>query len=182
MNQEPQVVITMPLLVGLDGKEKMSKSKGNHISVNDSPKDMFGKLMSLPDHLTDDYMRLLSGDLRPIIKHPMARKEAMADDVVAIFHGIIPTMEAHQEFTRVFSQKQLPTDIEVKHLGAGWHSLVDIIVKVGFAPSKTQARKLIGAGAVRINGDKTTCIASELECDKGNILQVGKHKICKLEE
>lgn len=182
MHQEPQVVITMPLLVGLDGKEKMSKSKNNHVGVNDNPVDMFGKLMSLPDNLIDTYMLLLTDNMRPNISHPMARKEAMADDIVGMLHGTIPAMEAHKEFTRVFSNKKLPSEIEIKSIGAGKHALVDIMIGVGFAPSKTQARKFIEAGAVKINGNKIKDVTLEFECNGDTILQVGKRKVCKLTE
>jgi tyrosyl-tRNA synthetase len=183
-DQDPQVVITVPLLVGLDGKEKMSKSKGNHVGIMDEPKDMFGKLMSVPDHLTNSYMELLTGDMRPIIKDPLARKEAMAHDVVNMFHGSSETVKAHEEFIRVFRNKELPTDIKVEHIGPGQHKLIDIIVKVGFVPSKNQARKLIEAGAVRLDGNKVEHpYKNEINLSNNPlILQVGKRRVCKLEE
>lgn len=180
--QDPQVVITMPLLVGLDGKEKMSKSKGNHIGVMDEPNDMFGKLMSISDDLTTSYMELLTGDARDDLKHPMARKNCMAIAIVSIFYGAEIACNAANEFTEVFRNKKLPTNIETKHIGPGWHNLVDVIVNVGFASSKTQARKLLEAGAVRLDGDKAGGI-KEIQLSNGSqILKVGKRRICKLKE
>ncbi|MHA2280069.1 MAG: tyrosine--tRNA ligase [Promethearchaeota archaeon] len=180
----PQVVITMPLLVGLDGKEKMSKSKSNHVGVMDEPNDMFGKLMSVPDNLTDSYINLLIGNADKFDPHPMGRKMIMAHKIVSMLHDTTLATGAFQEFEKVFRNKKLPTDIEVKHIGSGWHKLTEVIVKVGFAPSKNQARKLIEAGAVRLDGDKVNN-GYENEIQLGNgplILQVGKLRICKLEE
>jgi tyrosyl-tRNA synthetase len=182
--KQPQTVITMPLLVGLDGKEKMSKSKGNHIGVMDEPNDMFGKLMSIPDHLTTSYLELLTGDTRPIIKDPLGRKEAMAHDIVCMLYGIELAVSAHNEFIRVVRNKELPSELEIKHIGLKWNKLSDIMVSVGFAPSKTQARKLIESGAVRLNGVKLLdpTVEIQMEKEREEILQVGKRRICIIRE
>lgn len=176
---EPQVVITMPLLVGLDGTEKMSKSKGNHVAITDSPRDMFGKLMSIPDHLTNMYIELLLDDFQETIEHPMKRKEAMAHCIVEMFHGKESAIVAHDDFIKMFSKKVLPEEVEVKFTKPGL--LVNIIADIGFAPSRTQARKLIEAGAVKMDGEKvenTHIIVNPT----GQVIQVGKKKVCRIKE
>ena len=117
-----------------------------------------------------------------MVVNPMSRKECMAFDVVSMLHGTDLAVIAHDEFIKVCRNKKLPEDIEVKHIGPGWHKLVDVMVSVDFAPSKTQAKKLLEAGAVRLDGDKANGI-KEIQLSHGpQILKVGKRRICKLEE
>lgn len=180
----PQVVITMPLLRGTDGQHKMSKSYGNHIGLADDPNNMFGKIMSIPDALMPEWFDMLTSlDQNVLITlHPKKAKEHLAWEIVKSFHGFDKANAAQKEFNNVFSKRQLPNNIKTKHIGLGPHSLVDIIINVEFAPSKTQARKLISAGAVKLNDRKETNIDFKFMCDAPQILKVGKRRICKLEK
>lgn len=183
---KPQVIITMPLLKGLDGSQKMSKSLGNHVGITDEPNDMFGKIMSIPDHLMSSWFELLTDLSKDVLvaisfMHPKEQKERLAWEIVKDLHGKSAANKAKEEFNRVFSKGKLPSDIKTEHLGNGKHSLVNTMIQVGFAPSKTQARKLIEAGAVKLDGIKEQNVNLEIECDKPHILQVGKRQFCKLE-
>lgn len=182
---EPQVVITMPLLRGLDGNQKMSKSLGNHVGVMDEPNDMFGKIMSIPDSLMLEWFELLtdlSEDVHQMLKfmHPKEAKERLAWEIVKDFHSAEEADNAREEFNRIFSQRKLPSEIPVVNIGPGEHSLIEIIVKVGFAPSLTQARKLYQAGAVRLNDHKHPVLVFKAD-SLPMILRVGKRQFCKLE-
>lgn len=182
----PQVVITMPILVGLDGKEKMSKSKGNHIGVTDDPWDIFGKVMSLSDNIMPHYFELLTDEtnsVKAILENPMQAKKALAWSIVELLYNAKEAEKAQKEFERVFSMKAVPTNIEIKHLGRGWNNIVDIVMIAGFAPSKTQARRLIEAGAVKIDGIKQNSKNFSMKFKGPAItctLQVGKRKFCTL--
>jgi tyrosyl-tRNA synthetase len=187
MNEKPQVVMTMPLLVGLDGSEKMSKSKGNHIGIADKPNDMFGKIMSISDELMLDYFQLLTNTPRHIVQsldtHPKELKVNLAHTIVSDLHNKEAADLAQKEFDLVFSNKQLPSNIEVKHIGPGFQTLPEILVKVGFADSKTKARRLIQDGAVKMDGIKESSPTVQIQHDgEDHILQVGKKNFCILKE
>ena len=152
--QEPQIVLTMPLLEGLDGVNKMSKSLGNYIAVNDSPKDTFGKTMSVSDDLMWRYFSLvlclpeeeiaaLKAAVASGARHPRDVKDELGRRIVAKFHGEAAGAEASAEFARVFSQNQLPTDIPEVVVPAEKIGILTLMVKAGLAPSTSEARRLV---------------------------------------
>lgn len=178
--QEPQVAITVPLLVGLDGVKKMSKSYGNYVGLNDEPNDMFGKLMSIPDELMPMYYELLTSENMDEIKamHPMAAKKKLAGIMVTRFHGEDAAKAALENFEKVFSKKELPTDMPEFKAEDG-ALLSAIIFVAGAAQSKNKARGLIEQGAVRLKGEKVPQ-DGPLHFEAGDVLQVGKRHFFKL--
>ena len=178
--QEPQVAITVPLLVGLDGVKKMSKSYGNYVGLNDAPNDMFGKLMSIPDELMPMYYELLTSENMDEIKamHPMSAKKKLAGIMVTRFHGEEAAKAALENFEKVFSKKELPTDMPEFKAEDG-ALLSAIIFAAGAAQSKNKARGLIEQGAVRLKGEKVPQ-DGPLHFEAGDVLQVGKRHFFKL--
>ena len=182
---EPQIVLTMPLLPGLDGVEKMSKSKGNYVGVTDSPKEMFGKLMSIPDSLMENYWTLLTdaplAEVREVLRsaHPRDAKERLASTLVARYYGPEAAGREAGEFRRVFSGKQKPADIPKKYIPVQGEQqavgLAATIVACGFASSTSQARRLIEQGAVTWGDRKITDPkASVALSTAGTLVRVGK--------
>jgi tyrosyl-tRNA synthetase len=186
--QRPQIVMTWPLLVGLDGKEKMSKSKGNYVGLTESPKEMFGKLMSIPDELMKDYLTLLTDlpmeEIRTLADsdktHPRDAKARLAGEIVTFYHGKEAAESASAEFQRIFSEKQLPKEMPVVHLADKRHRLMDIVKQSGLASSSGQAKRLIQQGGVRLSGKRLTDPSSEIEISAGDVLQVGKRHFVRL--
>ncbi len=192
---EPQVVMTLPLLEGLDGVEKMSKSLGNYVAVEDSPTDMFGKLMSVSDELMWKYWLLLSdrteaeidGERQRVAagdRHPMEVKKELAATMVSEFHSPAAAEAARREFERVFSGKQLPDEIpEMSLVAAGeMMPLVQVMVAAGLAPSKSEARRLIQQGGVRVEGEAVRSVGAELDTtgEGATLLQVGKRRFARI--
>jgi tyrosyl-tRNA synthetase len=189
--QEPQVVMTMPLLEGLDGVQKMSKSLGNYIAVNDTPQDAFGKTMSVSDELSWRYFSLVLcmpdaeiATLREAVaggaRHPRDVKDELARRVVEKFHGAEAAAEASAEFARVFSQNQLPADIPEVVVPAGKIGVLTLLVKAGLASSTSEARRLVQAGAVRIGEDKVADFRMEIEPSDGLVVRSGKRGFAKV--
>ena len=184
-----QAVIMMPLLEGLDGVNKMSKSLGNYIGVTDAPNDMFAKTLSVSDELMWRWYELLSeksteeianlkSDVASGKAHPKAVKEALALEITARYNGEAAAKEAKAEFDRVHSQNQIPTEIAEFELNAGvW--IVEALTACGLASSNSQARRDIAANAVSINQQKLSDEQLKLEAGE-YILQVGKRKFAKL--
>ena len=179
--KEPQCVVTTPLLVGTDGAIKMSKSVGNYIGVTDSPNEMFGKAMSIPDHLMPDYYTLLLD--RPMPKaEPVAQKRELGRALVAAFHGEPAVSGAEKTFDAVV-RREVPDDAPVVELIPGeelW--IVDLITRAGFAATNGEARRFIRGGAVRLGGEvvrdeKLVLTPEDLD---GNVLQVGKRRYARL--
>ena len=192
--QEPQVVLTLPLLVGLDGKEKMSKSLGNYVGLTDPPGEMFGKLMSLPDAQMPAYHQLLLGWSAEQVQgllavgaaHPRERKADLAEQVTRLYHGEAAAREARAEFDRVFSAHELPSEMPVVQIraferdGEGlW--IVDLLTRAGLAPSNTEARRLIRQGAVRLGEETLRDENARLRLLGGEVLQVGKRRFARVE-
>ncbi|MBR4682488.1 MAG: tyrosine--tRNA ligase [Elusimicrobiaceae bacterium] len=177
---EPQVAITVPLLVGLDGVKKMSKSYGNYVGLNDEPNDMFGKLMSIPDELMPLYYELLTSENMDEVKtmHPMAAKKKLAGILVARFHDEQAAKAALENFEKVFSKKELPADMPsfTPQPGA---MLSAVLFEAGAAASKNKARALIEQGAVRLKGERVTQ-DGPLTFENGDVLQAGKRHFFKL--
>lgn len=181
----PQCVMTLPLLVGLDGEKKMSKSLGNYIGLTETPTAMFGKLMSIPDELMADYMRLaiwypdekvaaLVEGLKQDSEHPRQVKAGMARDLVAMYHGAVAGDAAVAEFDRIFTQSGTPDDIEervVSTEGVGWIAAAKLLVALGLASSTREARTLVTQGALSVDGAGVS--------DPKAAITVGEHVIKK---
>ncbi len=191
--QRPQTIIMMPLLEGLDGVQKMSKSLGNYIGITDAPTEMFGKIMSISDDLMWRYFDLLS--FRPIAevaelkvqaqngRNPRDIKIELAKELIARFHGQDAAEAAHQDFIQRFSNKALPDDIPEVTLTLAGDSLpiAALLKEAGLVESTSEALRMIKQGAVKLNGD-TKVEDSKQEFTKGSstIFQVGKRKFAKV--
>lgn len=180
--QSPQVVITMPLLEGTDGVQKMSKSYSNYIGINDSPDDMFGKIMSISDQLMLKYYSLLTdSDLDGVKKmHPKAAKLDLAEDIIRQYHGSDLAKKARKDFEHVFSHKELPKDISVYRLKDKKANIVDILLDSGLTESKNEARRLIKQGGVSLDGTKID--KEDSIVNKEGVLKVGKRRFLRLEK
>jgi tyrosyl-tRNA synthetase len=186
---EPQVVFTMPILVGLDGKDKMSKSKGNYVGITEDPTTMFGKLMSMPDHVMRDYFVLCTSrplddidrmfkDLEAGQRNPMDIKKTLAEDIIEIYHDRDKASGARQEWERVHSGGELPSDIpdlEVprSELTDGQIGLARLLSLSGLAPSGREARRLIEQGAVKVDNEVIKDPKAQITLKDGMILKVG---------
>ena len=178
--QEPQVAITVPLLVGTDGVKKMSKSYGNYVGLNDAPNDMFGKLMSISDELMLSYYELLTSEDLNAVKamHPMEAKKKLAGLLTARFHDEAAALAARENFEKVFSKKENPDEMPELKPAEGM-LLSAILFEAKAAASKNKARGLIEQGAVRLNGEKILQ-DGPLSFKDGDVLQAGKRAFFKL--
>ncbi len=183
---DPQVCITLPILPGLDGVQKMSKSLGNAIGLTESPRDMFGKTMSLPDELMMDFFRLLTSrpaeEVQALLDGPpRAAKATLAADITAAFHGPDAAAGAAEEFDRIFRDRGLPDDIEETTLPAelveeGGVWIVRALQHVGLAPSASEARRLVRGGGVRVDDVKVEDEQLRLASGRCYLVQVGKRR------
>ncbi|ACD89620.1 MAG: tyrosine--tRNA ligase [Chlorobium limicola] len=185
----PQVCITMELLVGTDGKEKMSKSLGNAICFNDPPNDMYGKVLSIPDTLIETYHRLLVTGNKELLTtlrghiadNPREAKRTLAKDIVAQYYSINAAREAEGHFDRIFVQKKAPDNIELVEFGQNSIAVTDLLVSLGAAPSKSEARRMIQQNAVTVNEEKITDTNALVPLDdEPKILKAGKRKFYKI--
>jgi tyrosyl-tRNA synthetase len=178
---EPQCVVTTPLLVGTDGKAKMSKSVGNYIGVTDPPAQMFGKTMSIPDHLMPDYYSLLLD--RPLPRaEPVEQKRELARSLVEVFHGDSVVADAERTFDAVV-RREVPDDapvVELPDRAEVW--IVELITLAGFANTNGEARRFITGGAVRVGGEvvRDEKLSLGTENLRGKVLQVGKRRYARL--
>lgn len=186
-NQRPQVIITLPILEGRDGIQKMSKSFGNYIGIQEKPKDIFGKIMSIPDSLIIRYATLLTNlDINQLDKMPaMDAKLKLAEVIVSQLYGEEQAVKERENFIKVFSGKEIPQEIEEFKIPQSqlvnskiW--IVNLLTLVKFANSNSQARRLIKHGAVSINGQKINDENLELKIDKEFILRVGRYRFKKI--
>jgi tyrosyl-tRNA synthetase len=190
---EPQVVITMPLLEGLDGVNKMSKSLGNYIGINEPPDEIYGKIMSISDELMLRYYELLSdtslSDLEKLKSevqkgsvHPMEAKKSLGREIVSRYHGPSAATSAEENFVRRFRDNRIPEDIEVVKLSAigGKSLLCKVLAETGLVKSNSEGRRSIMQGGVKVNGDKVSDENMELKCGADYILQVGKRRFVKV--
>ena len=186
----PQTILTFPILVGTDGVLRMSKTTGNHIGINEAPEVIFGKVMSIPDSAMRNYADLVTrwspediahrfallaaGEL-----HPRDLKMQLAGEIVTIFQGQEAAKAAEEHFRTVFQQRELPADMpELKLVQPV--SLGDLLVNTGLAPSKSEARRLVQQGGIKLDGDKIDDFNQMVTPDKEHILQVGRRKFVKL--
>jgi tyrosyl-tRNA synthetase len=183
--QEPQVVMILPILEGLDGVEKMSKSKGNYIGINDTPKDMFGKTMSVGDDLMWKWYALLfakaPGEIAGLKKgHPMETKKALAHAVVVQYHGAAAADHAREDFEKQFSKRDLAEVAESLSVPAGETWIVELVEKTGKFKSRGDIRRVIQQGGVSLDGQKITDDKARVAVRSGQLLKAGKLVVVKL--
>ncbi len=193
--QAPQIVMTLPLLEGLDGVHKMSKSLGNYIGVTEAPREMFGKVMSVSDDLMWQYFELvlaaapaelavLKSAVADGTRHPRDVKDELARRIVARFHDAAAAAKASAEFARVFSRKELPDELPELALSAAECAaplrVSALLVRAGLAPSHTEARRLIQQGAVRLDDERIADPKAETEIRSPRILRSGKRGIVRI--
>jgi tyrosyl-tRNA synthetase len=196
--QDPQVALTMPLLEGIDGVQKMSQSLGNYVGITEPPEEMFGKLMRIPDELIVRYLRLCTGaapeeaeaverGLAEATLHPAKAKRQMARAVIALYHGEAAAAAAEARFDTVHVEHELPEDVPEIALpadavkdGVVW--LPRLLVAAGLAESNGDARRLIESGGVKVNQRAVTDPATELRPDElaGAVLQVGRRRFVRI--
>jgi tyrosyl-tRNA synthetase len=186
--QAPQIVITTPILVGLDGAEKMSKSKGNYISVTDEPSDMFGKVMSISDDMMENYFTLLTDFSQERIAeladgertHPKQAKVLLGKTIVKQFYNEATAELAAAEFDKVFAKGQLPDDIDEVEIKAKPIMAGKLVLACGLTPSGGEAKRMIKSSAVSIDGQKITDPNAMITPANGMIIQVGKRRFAKI--
>jgi len=189
---EPQVILTMPLLVGTDGVEKMSKSYDNYIGISDEPSQIFGRTLSIPDNLIYNYFELATNvsnqklaDVKTQLENgsvnPRDLKRELARTIVTMYHNQQAAETAQQEFDNIFINKGLPDEIDEFNVGNNKEiNILDLIVLVNFAPSKGEARRLVQQGGVSIDGEKFNDVQQVVSIKSGMVLKVGKRKFIKL--
>jgi tyrosyl-tRNA synthetase len=187
-DQPPQIVITMPILVGLDGKEKMSKSKGNYVGVTDAPNDMFGKIMSISDEMMANYYTLLT-DLPgeqiatltdPSRTHPKEAKVTLGKAIVTQFYGPELAEMAAAEFDKVFAQGQLPDEVAEFSLPSEPISIKQLLTTCKLVDSGGEAKRMVTQGGVSIDGQKVTDPNAAITPTDGMVIQVGKRRFARI--
>ncbi len=189
--QEPEVAVIMPILEGLDGHQKMSKSLNNYVGVNDEPKMMFGKLMSIPDNLIAKYFRLLTdvaeieldnmeakmntGEL-----NPRDAKMNLAKEIISMYHDADAALAAEKEFIQVFSQGGIPEDIPIFTVSKEEMTVIELLSLCQLVESNSEGKRSIKQGAVRIDGEKISDIYATVIPATDMIVQVGKRKFAKI--
>jgi tyrosyl-tRNA synthetase len=189
----PQVIMTMPILVGLDGERKMSKSLGNYVAITEAPSQMFGKIMSISDTTMWPYYELLTDFGPPVITrlrdevskgllHPMEAKMQLAHTIVAGFHGEASAKAATEEFQTVFRERKAPTEMPELKLPAGARALNALVAEAGLAASRSEADRLIKQAAVEVNGEIEKDVKKRVTLGAGDVvtLRVGKKRFLKL--
>lgn len=191
--QKPQCVLTLPILVGIDGVNRMSKSLGNYIGIDEAPREIFGKVMSIPDNLIFSYWELLTdiavaalADVKARLAsseyNPMDIKKELAVTLVGMYHSREAGIEAREEFERVFSDKGLPDDIpEFSLAGLGkriW--VVKLLTETGTVKTGGEARRLIKGGGLYVNNERITDESLELELSAGMLFKAGKRRFFKI--
>ncbi|MET0650061.1 MAG: tyrosine--tRNA ligase [Pyrinomonadaceae bacterium] len=192
-NQEPQVAVINPLLEGTDGVQKMSKSLGNYIGIDEPPQEMFGKIMSISDDLMWRYYELLTDILVTNIKfmresaergeaNPRDLKVELAKRIIADFHSNEAATAAEEEFNRIFKRKEVPDEIEERAVAPQVWKLPRLLVETGLAPSMAEARRLIEQGGVRIDGERAARheIEVEVTAERSPLIQVGKRRFLRV--
>jgi tyrosyl-tRNA synthetase len=190
--QESQVVMTLPLIEGLDGVQKMSKSLGNHIALKDSPREMFGKVMSIPDTMMERYYRyaaaLSSQEIADILGrlkdgelHPRDAKAQLAERIVSLFHSEEDGKNARIEFDEIFKNKGMPDEIPTVKIDRKTIDIVSLLVEAKLVTSKSEARRLMEQGGVKIGHEKITDPKAVITIGTPIVLQCGKRKFAKIQ-
>lgn len=189
-DQPPQDVMTLPILEGLDGVQKMSKSYDNYIGLTEEPDQMYGKVMSIPDNLILKYFELATdvsleqiNEFKKALdegENPMNLKKQLGREIVTLYHSEDAAKKAEEGFTKVFSEHKLPDEIETREISGKSMNIVELISSTDMAPSKSEARRLIQQGAVKINEEKVEEVDKDIDLSEEVLLQVGKRKILKI--
>lgn len=188
---EPQVILTMPLLIGTDGVEKMSKSYNNYIGLHDSPSEIYGKTLSIPDTLIYNYFELasnISSDELLSIKNkledksvnPRDLKRLLARTLVRMYHTESAAIEAETEFDKIFIKKEIPENIPEMTISKNKMNIIDLLIATNSAPTRSEARRLVIQGGVTLNSEVIKDLNYEIELKNDTILKVGKRKFLKL--
>jgi tyrosyl-tRNA synthetase len=190
--QEPQVILTMPLLIGTDGERAMSQSRGNYIGLAEPPKEMFGKIMALPDHVMPQYFALLTETPEEELAameqalamgwkglNPRDLKMRLAREIVAQFHSPEAAAQAEEEFVRVFQRKELPEELPTFTIAREAVSPIDLLVQAGLVGSRSEARRLIDQGGVELDGELVRGL-EPISIKDGAVLRVGKRRFVRL--
>ena len=188
--KEPQVILTMPILPGTDGVEKMSKSLDNYIGINEPAREIYGKTLSIPDKLIYDFFVLatntpnseLSGIKALIGSNPREAKRRLARDLVAIYHNTEAAQSAEDEFDRIFVKKDMPDEVEEMNYGTKGSSIniLQLLAETKLAPSKSEARRLVEQGGVTVNNEKIADAKMNLTLTGDLVIKVGKRKFLKI--
>ncbi|HHT02628.1 MAG TPA: tyrosine--tRNA ligase [Firmicutes bacterium] len=189
--QQPQVALMMPLLVGTDGVQKMSKSLNNYIGIDEAPGEIYGKVMSISDEMMLPYFELttdlaveeitaLRAGLRDGTAHPRDVKMRLARELVALYHGWPAAKKAEQEFIAVFRQGGLPEEIPQVEISAQRLRAVSLLVQTGLVSSNSEAKRMIKQGAVRVGEERISDPDAELELEDGLVIRVGKRRIVRI--
>lgn len=191
MKQEPQDIITLPLLIGIDGKKKMSKSLGNYIGIADEPNEMFGKTMSIRDEMIIDYFKLITNledfeikeferDLK-LGENPKEIKERLAIEIVTRFHGKKAAEKARERFNLIFAKKLVPEEMpEVECKLGTCNDLPQLLVDLKFVKSRSEAKRLVAGGGVKVDNAEIEDIEAPICIHGGMIIQVGKRKFLRI--
>lgn len=188
---EPQVILTMPLLIGTDGVEKMSKSYNNYIGLHDSPSEIYGKTLSIPDTLIYNYFELasdISSDELLSIKNkledksvnPRDLKRLLARTLVRMYHTESAAVEAETEFDKIFIKKEIPDNIPEMTISKNKMNIIELLITTNSAPTRSEARRLVIQGGVTLNSEVIKDLNYEIELKNDTILKVGKRKFLKL--
>lgn len=188
--QRPQNILTVPLLEGTDGKEKMGKSLGNYIGVNESPREMYGKTMSIPDGLIIKYFEFATNvtierlaEIKKALKegeNPKKLKMELAKEIVAMYHSKDNAVTAEKEFEEIFAKKGLPDEIEEVVLHGNTWNILDLLAETKTVSSKGEARRMIQGGGVKVDNVKVTGIEKKVDISHERTIQVGKRKFVKV--
>jgi tyrosyl-tRNA synthetase len=189
INFDPQIIITMPILEGLDGGEKMSKSLNNYVGISEAAEDMFGKIMSISDDLMWRYYELLTdkdheklkGEVATGKVHPKQAKAGLSGEIVAQYHGVDAASRARAHFETVFGRKEAPDEMTEIFINKEFINIMDLIRQAGFASSASEARRLVEQNAVSIDGKKVTDVKYEMSVPgEALVLKVGKRKFARI--
>ena len=194
--QEPQVILTMPILEGIDGVQKMSKSLGNHIGISEPPDEIYGKTMSVADELMWKYFELatdapaeeverMRADVESGALHPKQAKQRLAREIVTLYHSRDLAEAAERRFEKVFARKETPDEmprllIKQADMSDGKMWIVKMLVRAGFAGSNGEARRLIHQGGVRLNQEEVTADDCDVPVKDGDVLQAGRRRFARI--
>ncbi len=189
--QDPQCIITTTITPGLDGREKQSKSLGNYIAILDKPAEKYGKIMSIPDNLIIPYFKVYTklsleeiGQIEKDLKsgvNPRDMKARLAYEIVKIYHGEKKAKEAEREFEKIFRKKEIPSKIKTIKIKRQKISIIDLLVRVNLASSKSEARRMVEQNAVKIDKKLINDWREMIDLRKGMIIQVGKRRFIRLD-
>jgi len=190
LGKEEQIAILMPILRGIDGEKRMGKSLGNYIGINENPKEMLGKIMSIPDHLIIEYFELLT-DISPKEieeyklkmeegENPMKYKLRLAKEIVTRYHSKEEADKEEEDFIKVFSKKEIPEEVETFFVDSDEINLIDFLKEKNIISSKSEGRRIFEQGGIYVNNERFSDSSFKVKIDKEIIIKVGKRKFIKV--